>query len=559
LRVLALVSVTAVVLAYIGWRHAGQPVLDSAFHALKTVSMGSVYDKLDEQRASNVYLEAGRWLGVVVEFSTLAFLFTSVFSEQTALLRARLFFRGHVIVIGETEFADRFGEMDGSAVIHLRNVVDPVEQVGTLIRLPFAGHVEHSFKTASAHRARAVLVATSDDARSISLAMAAQRRHAHQEDAPQLLVRLHDYWLAQRLHNLPGAEFLQAVSEPALAARDAMRRHPVFLAVDDQDAYRCHALLAGEPDWLEAMMAEIILSGGTLRQARPALTFACAGSESFRARLFQRYPEIGEEADLAFIELGGSNPWELTSFQLAGVSGPPLTAVFFLFPKVANTISGYLGFLQQARAAPGFTAPIFVLADSSEFESAVPGARLQPYQAVPFGAHRQIIAACGLLTGELTEQAYHNAYLAFADPNGKATKSWAQLGEDYRSSNRRAVAHIYAKLFEAGFDVRGWMAGHDLWSQLPELAQGERLFRDPAERERLAALEHKRWISDRRLNGWSHGEARDDIRKLHPDIKPFEELRPEIREYSYQFIDLLDAILPRSLDGMRRVEKPKTA
>jgi hypothetical protein len=59
-------------------------------------------------------------------------------------------------------------------------------------------------------------------------------------------------------------------------------------------------------------------------------------------------------------------------------------------------------------------------------------------------------------------------------------------------------------------------------------------------------------MSDRRLNGWRHGDVRDDLRKFHPDLKPFDQLRPETREYSYQFIDLLDGILARSPDGMRR-------
>jgi hypothetical protein len=348
---------------------------------------------------------------------------------------------------------------------------------------------------------------------------------------------------------------LQAVSEPALAARDAMRRHPAFLSVEEQGADRVHALLVGEPDWLEAMMVELLLSAGTLRYAKPAFTLACAAAAEFRARLFEHYPELAEEADLDFVELGGLHPWELTGFHLASLTGPPITAVYFLFAEGANAISGYLAFLQQAQLLSGFAAPIFVLAESADFASANAGAMLEPLQAVSFGAHSQIVAACGLLSAEsgLTEQAYHEAYLAFARPSGEAARAWSQLSEEYRSSNRRAAGHIYAKLFEAGFDVRGWIASHDVWSELPALADGEPLYRDAAERERLAKLEHQRWISDRRLNGWRYGETRDDLRKTHPDIRPFEQLRPETQEYNRQFVDVLDAILSHRAGGMGRV------
>jgi RyR domain len=36
-------------------------------------------------------------------------------------------------------------------------------------------------------------------------------------------------------------------------------------------------------------------------------------------------------------------------------------------------------------------------------------------------------------------------------------------------------------------------------------------------------MEHRRWSGERLLRGWRPG-ARDDDRRLHPDLKPFEEL-----------------------------------
>jgi hypothetical protein len=554
LRLLGLLSLVALVIAYAGWRQEHYTMLDSAYGAIKTFSLASVYDGIGLRKPYNVALEVARWLGVVIQFSALGLLLSALFSERWALLRARLLFRDHVIVIGDTAFADRFGEVEEDAIIHLRSLVDSVEQVGQLIRLPFAGYIPESFRIAAAHRARAVLVATQDDARSISLAMAALNQLSAANVPIQVLVRVHDYWLGQRLHDVPGAEQLQTVSEPALAAREAQRRYPAYLNVADQGADRIHALLVGEPDWLEAMMAELLLSAGTLRFGRPVLTFACPHAADFRARLHARYPELDAEAELRFVTLSGDRPAELGGLHLGDVATPPLTAVYGLFPDRAGGIVSYLGLCQQARAIEGFAAPIFMLADTSDFDMPDPGARLRPLQPVPFGAHRQIVAACGLLSGSrtLVEQRYHEAYLAFSAPTGAAGTAWARLGEEYRLSNRRAVAHIPAKLFEAGFDLRGWMAGHDVWSMMPTLADGEPLCRDAGERDRLATLEHRRWLADRRLSGWRHGPTRDDLRKLHPDMKPFDQLDPAAQDYCRAFIDLLDALLPRAPDGMRR-------
>ena len=46
----------------------------------------------------------------------------------------------------------------------------------------------------------------------------------------------------------------------------------------------------------------------------------------------------------------------------------------------------------------------------------------------------------------------------------------------------------------------------------------------PAEVEYLAYLEHRRWMEERLRNGWTWGEKRDDARRTHPDLVPYDEL-----------------------------------
>ena len=49
--------------------------------------------------------------------------------------------------------------------------------------------------------------------------------------------------------------------------------------------------------------------------------------------------------------------------------------------------------------------------------------------------------------------------------------------------------------------------------------------------EVLAKNTHEVWASNRIAEGWQYGETRDDARKLHPCLVPYDEL-PEIeKEY----------------------------
>ncbi len=63
-----------------------------------------------------------------------------------------------------------------------------------------------------------------------------------------------------------------------------------------------------------------------------------------------------------------------------------------------------------------------------------------------------------------------------------------------------------------------------------------------AEIEVLARMEHRRWSGERLLRGWRPGE-RDDERRLHPDLKPFEELDDDGREKDRDAVRAIPEVL----------------
>ncbi|MDR1221484.1 MAG: Ryanodine receptor Ryr [Tannerella sp.] len=49
--------------------------------------------------------------------------------------------------------------------------------------------------------------------------------------------------------------------------------------------------------------------------------------------------------------------------------------------------------------------------------------------------------------------------------------------------------------------------------------------------ERIAANVHEVWSAGRIANGWQYGATRDDARKLHPCLVPYDELSESEKEY----------------------------
>jgi hypothetical protein len=52
--------------------------------------------------------------------------------------------------------------------------------------------------------------------------------------------------------------------------------------------------------------------------------------------------------------------------------------------------------------------------------------------------------------------------------------------------------------------------------------------------EQLARSTHDVWARQRLADGWTYGPARDDAKKQHPSLVPYEDLSDSEREYDRQ-------------------------
>jgi hypothetical protein len=139
----------------------------------------------------------------------------------------------------------------------------------------------------------------------------------------------------------------------------------------------------------------------------------------------------------------------------------------------------------------------------------------------------------------------HSAYVAdrhqqaAAQPGGMENAKispelldWDALGEDFRESNRQQAAHLHFKLRAFGYeavpknDPRPAIAGFS-----------------PEQVERLAIMEHDRWVAERRVAGWVYGESSDKPRRINANLVPWEQLTESTKGYDREAVRLIPALL----------------
>ena len=141
------------------------------------------------------------------------------------------------------------------------------------------------------------------------------------------------------------------------------------------------------------------------------------------------------------------------------------------------------------------------------------------------------------VTTEILAQAIHNNYLeglraAQADLGDKpAAIPWDELPEFLKEFNRGQADHIGLKLDAVGCGLapsRDWDA---------------ELFHFTAEEvEKLSRMEHQRWWNERIADCWTLG-PRDDKRKTHPCMVPWEQLSKEEQDKDRQAVVDLPELL----------------
>jgi hypothetical protein len=121
--------------------------------------------------------------------------------------------------------------------------------------------------------------------------------------------------------------------------------------------------------------------------------------------------------------------------------------------------------------------------------------------------------------GKLIHEEYLKHMKGNRDADPLSMQPWDILGEDLKESNYQQFDNIFQVLMMIGYGVRPIV--------------GERTVKikfTREEEERLAVMEHSRWVSQKQSEGWAYGPIRDAVKKTHPCIVPWDELPEGERE-----------------------------
>ncbi len=127
---------------------------------------------------------------------------------------------------------------------------------------------------------------------------------------------------------------------------------------------------------------------------------------------------------------------------------------------------------------------------------------------------------------DMVARTLHNDYARTQIERGESAEAnaslipWSELPAHKKLANQRAAAHIDVKLRICGCTAYGENAA----------ASEVRFPPDDEALELLAQLEHRRWMADKHLAGYSYGEIRDEDQMLHPDLIPWERLSESDKE-----------------------------
>ena len=135
-----------------------------------------------------------------------------------------------------------------------------------------------------------------------------------------------------------------------------------------------------------------------------------------------------------------------------------------------------------------------------------------------FGSRALCLTPDAVLRQSLSRTArqMHEIYCA----GSKNAPTWESLSRFTRSSNIAAADHLYEKVrfLLPEEDVR------ELTGDLFRRAYDAFLALDPEGREICRSMEHRRWCRFHWLHNWQYAEKRDNARRRHPCLIPYEDL-----------------------------------
>lgn len=546
---------TVILAAYLfgiwGWS-ALAPGLGLTWPDILLRGLGSMVVATSYETGPNVItdwrLDTARLLGATAFVLAASRAITKLLSQNASLYAAR-FRRGHLLVVGDHEVAR--GVVEAAAVRDepvtwisgREGAVAPVPGALVIAR-PWEPRLGDAFGAA---RARHIIVAVADEVRQVATV---RDLRAGAPGVP-ITMNFADPWFGERMDELENISGVRYVSLTDLALRALHWRHPPFLIARRLGQARLHALIIGFGRAGEAALDDILLSSLTSFQGRPRITIVDPDATEIRVSLAQRCPELDQSVEIVVIEARHHQdarilPWAEIK---AAHAECPLTLAYVCLDSDLRALTVAVSLQALVRREGWVMGPIcsHLTAGGALPDSVCAWGEGQSAGLLAFGASQDFAGAIGLFDPDADElpRLVHEAYRRVAPGHAVANLPWEKLTEEMRESNRRLIIHLPAKLASAGVDLDDWLDANPArpLHRMPDVVHHRESL------ESLAELEHLRWMAERRLSGWQHGPVRDELRRTHPDLVPWEKLPEASRRFDREIVSATLEAAARARQG----------
>jgi RyR domain len=504
----------------------------------------------------------GSLLARIVVLSTIILAVWTVFARQINAFRlARA--RDHVVVIGDTPALRELTAYLAAKrrkFIHIVEAERAVADDNSPTRVALPLRLTALEAPVALRHAKHIVLDTGTAADNMALARAIRQRFG--EKTPPISCNIDSARLADEFSELLGVHRdIVIYDEARLAVRDTLARHPLYASADRQAAPQVHLLIIGFGHAGQILLEEAVQDSiaGTLD--RPFVTVIDRQAEVLAATFARDKPQYALAADIAFIEFEVGDDFDdrllaaETGAQHAALFArdeqAPVTSVALCLPSDDDNVIAALALRGLRRRAGRYFAPVFMRLREPEgaanvFFHADRDRIVDPFDSiVPIRLSQEALAIHILGEGERDQLArhIHARFRALSGDEQAANASWSALDETYRRANRHAADHVAAKLWSLDLATER----HSTESSLAVDAEWQRnLAARESDLENIAQLEHRRWIADRVMEGWSYAERRDDDLRRHPDLRPFDELAVREQEKDRDQIKELRAFIKES-------------
>lgn len=586
-------------LAAMGWIIQLNPptnerqVADIVVRTVKVLLLSDIYYDKDLAPKALNWLEPARGLGVFSSIVIAIRLLALAIGSSVADMIFRAFAGGHHVIIGTgpaaMEYAANHNRMfQKKGAIHLAEERLPTAQ--RLATFERRGVIKSQLRHASAQRARRVVVDEGDDADTWQTAQVV----AQECPKADVLAHIRDPWIRDRLsrdraNTQRSTPKLAPFSYSGGAARQVILAHPPYLLAHAMAAPVQHILIVGFGQVGQEIAREFVVTCVVPGDAKLMVTVVDPEAEGSLALDFNgRHEELVKHVDFNFISgdfrLADTRPDGLIQRLQKRVEKAPVCAVYVAIDQDHKPLGLAFAIRAMALRYNLFIAPLFVCAqhgaglptvrhgvglvggpaevqEEREKQATAEG-KLCNLRVVSFGSWPAAFDGAGMLEQPFDYQArrYHEEYSRlYADNERKATgavtataKSWAELPDQLRVSNRRAAAHMRTKAFVAGYDLGRWLSADTGYRETHELPPAATSFATEDEANPvMARLEHQRWMLDRFLDGWRPG-VRSDYFRTRKTLVPFDQLDQTDVAKDNTVVETTRTLMKEAASGKRR-------